>query len=89
MLISNMHLFVDLYRYGGIYLDSDIIVLGSLSSLNNSVGKEGQLAGDSLNGAVMAFRRHRYKWHVILYFGKFPFTLVILFLTWYSFIGRK
>lgn len=47
-----------LYKYGGIYLDSDIIVLGSLSSLNNSVGKEGQLAGDSLNGAVMAFRRH-------------------------------
>ncbi|KAJ7969301.1 alpha 1,4-glycosyltransferase family protein [Quillaja saponaria] len=47
-----------LYKYGGIYLDSDVIVLKSLSSLDNSVGLEGQLAGSSLNGAVMAFRRH-------------------------------
>ncbi|TQD70788.1 hypothetical protein C1H46_043684 [Malus baccata] len=46
-----------LYKYGGIYLDSDIIVLKPLSSLHNSVGKEDRPAGSSLNGAVMAFNR--------------------------------
>lgn len=47
-----------LYKYGGIYLDSDIIVLKPLSSLNNTVGMEDELAGRTLNGAVMAFRKH-------------------------------
>ncbi|CAA3025227.1 uncharacterized protein At4g19900-like [Olea europaea subsp. europaea] len=47
-----------LYKYGGIYLDSDIIVLKPLSSLNNTVGLEDELAGRTLNGAVMAFRKH-------------------------------
>ncbi|KAG5230490.1 alpha 1,4-glycosyltransferase family protein [Salix suchowensis] len=47
-----------LYKYGGIYLDSDIIVLNSLSSLDNTVGLENPRAGSSLNGAVMAFRKH-------------------------------
>lgn len=47
-----------LYKYGGIYLDSDIVVLKSLSSLSNSVGMEDQDHGRPLNGAVMAFRRH-------------------------------
>ncbi|KAM1864347.1 hypothetical protein ACFX14_004570 [Malus domestica] len=46
-----------LYKYGGIYLDSDIIVLKPLSSLHNSVGTEDRPAGSSLNGAVMAFNR--------------------------------
>ncbi|KAG7959297.1 hypothetical protein I3843_10G062700 [Carya illinoinensis] len=46
-----------LYKYGGIYLDSDIIVLKPLSMLNNSVGMEDHFAGSSLNGAVMAFRK--------------------------------
>ncbi|XWS12308.1 hypothetical protein CRYUN_Cryun37aG0078500 [Craigia yunnanensis] len=49
-----------LYKYGGIYLDSDIIVLKPLLALNNSVGLEDQLAGSSLNGALMAFRKQRY-----------------------------
>lgn len=49
-----------LSRYGGIYLDSDIIVLKPLSLLNNSVGMEDRLTESSLNGAVMAFRKHRY-----------------------------
>lgn len=52
--------FVVFFRYGGIYLDSDIIVVKPLFSLNNAVGLEDQLAGNSLNGAVMAFRKHRY-----------------------------
>ncbi|GFS45000.1 alpha 1,4-glycosyltransferase family protein [Actinidia rufa] len=47
-----------LHKYGGLYLDSDIIILRSLSSLNNTVGFEGQLAGSYLNGAVMSFRKH-------------------------------
>ncbi|KAI4332566.1 hypothetical protein L6164_017462 [Bauhinia variegata] len=47
-----------LYRYGGIYLDSDIIVLKPISFLKNSVGKEDNVAGSALNGAVMAFRKH-------------------------------
>lgn len=46
-----------LYKYGGIYLDSDIIVLKPLSSLKNSVGLEDPLARSSLNGAVMAFKQ--------------------------------
>lgn len=49
-------------RYGGIYLDSDIIVLKPISFLNNSVGVEEHApgAGSALNGAVMAFAKHRY-----------------------------
>ncbi|KAK4800284.1 hypothetical protein SAY86_020771 [Trapa natans] len=47
-----------LYKYGGIYLDSDIIVLKSLSQLNNTLGQENQIDQLSLNGAVMAFRKH-------------------------------
>lgn len=47
-----------LYKYGGIYLDSDIVVLQPLSSLNNTVGLENEHNGSNLNGAVMAFRKH-------------------------------
>ncbi|OWM83217.1 hypothetical protein CDL15_Pgr012698 [Punica granatum] len=47
-----------LYKYGGIYLDSDIIVLKPLSLLNNTLGGEDQIDRLSLNGAVMAFRKH-------------------------------
>ncbi|KAE9597313.1 hypothetical protein Lal_00007373 [Lupinus albus] len=47
-----------LYMYGGIYLDSDIIVLKPISVLNNSVAMEDHVAGSALNGAVMAFQRH-------------------------------
>ncbi|KAI4370885.1 hypothetical protein MLD38_019183 [Melastoma candidum] len=47
-----------LYKYGGIYLDFDVIVLKPLSTLNNAVGLENGLDQWSLNGAVMAFNRH-------------------------------
>ncbi|KAK2969923.1 hypothetical protein RJ640_000536 [Escallonia rubra] len=47
-------------RYGGIYLDSDIVVLKPLLSLNNTVGMDNELGGSHLSGAVMAFRKHRY-----------------------------
>ncbi|KAL1537572.1 lactosylceramide 4-alpha-galactosyltransferase [Salvia divinorum] len=47
-----------IYKYGGIYLDSDIVVLKPLSELNNTVGYEDKLGDKSLNGAVMVFRKH-------------------------------
>lgn len=47
-----------LYKYGGIYLDSDIVVLKPLASLTNTVGLEDELTGSHVNGAVMAFRKH-------------------------------
>jgi hypothetical protein len=47
-----------LHKYGGIYLDSDVVVLKSLSSLSNTVGWEDDLASSHLNGAVMAFQKN-------------------------------
>ncbi|KAK6917020.1 Alpha 1,4-glycosyltransferase domain [Dillenia turbinata] len=46
-----------LYKYGGVYLDFDVIVLKPLSSLSNSLGAEDHLTDSPLNGAVMAFRK--------------------------------
>lgn len=37
-----------------------MIVLGSLSSLRNTLGMEDQAAGESLNGAVMSFEKKRF-----------------------------
>lgn len=54
-------LFFCFTRYGGIYLDSDIIVLKPIYFLNNSLGMEDDLEAEkALNGAVMAFEKHRY-----------------------------
>lgn len=48
------------FRYGGIYLDSDIIVLNSLHPLKNFVSIEDSISGKSVfNGAVMAFDKNR------------------------------
>ncbi|GLJ21503.1 hypothetical protein SUGI_0397500 [Cryptomeria japonica] len=48
-----------LYKYGGIYLDSDIVVLKALDSLNNTIGTVSPSNKDfTLNGAVMAFEKH-------------------------------
>ncbi|KAK1410801.1 hypothetical protein QVD17_37341 [Tagetes erecta] len=46
-----------LYKYGGIYLDSDVIVMKPLYSLSNMVGLEDDSSANQLNGAVMAFRK--------------------------------
>uniref|UniRef100_A0ACD5V0B3 Uncharacterized protein n=1 Tax=Avena sativa TaxID=4498 RepID=A0ACD5V0B3_AVESA len=47
-----------LYRYGGIYLDSDVIVLKSLKSFWNSVGTVKQVSKDSsFSGAVLVFEK--------------------------------
>ncbi|CAN6205783.1 unnamed protein product [Urochloa humidicola] len=48
-----------LYKYGGIYLDSDVIVLKPLTSLRNSIGATSHVPGNSsYSGAVLAFEKH-------------------------------
>ncbi|TVU38386.1 hypothetical protein EJB05_11753 [Eragrostis curvula] len=48
-----------LYKYGGIYLDSDVIVLKPLTSFRNSIGVVNQVHGkSSFSGAVLAFEKH-------------------------------
>uniref|UniRef100_A0A0A9D5G9 Alpha 1,4-glycosyltransferase domain-containing protein n=1 Tax=Arundo donax TaxID=35708 RepID=A0A0A9D5G9_ARUDO len=50
-----------LYKYGGIYLDSDIIVLKPLTLLRNSIGAAKQVSrNSSFSGAVLAFEKQRY-----------------------------
>nr|XP_014339662.1 PREDICTED: lactosylceramide 4-alpha-galactosyltransferase-like [Latimeria chalumnae]XP_014339663.1 PREDICTED: lactosylceramide 4-alpha-galactosyltransferase-like [Latimeria chalumnae] len=47
-----------LYKYGGIYLDTDIIVLKNLMNLTNALGIQSSF---KLNGAVLAFEpRHEF-----------------------------
>uniref|UniRef100_A0A0A9DHA8 Alpha 1,4-glycosyltransferase domain-containing protein n=1 Tax=Arundo donax TaxID=35708 RepID=A0A0A9DHA8_ARUDO len=49
-----------LYKYGGIYLDSDVIVLKSLTSLRNSIGAaKHDYRNSSFSGAVLAFEKQR------------------------------
>ncbi|KAG6505791.1 uncharacterized protein At4g19900-like [Zingiber officinale] len=48
-----------LYKYGGIYLDSDIIVLNPIDSVKNFISIEDNLSGNPVfNGAVMAFEKN-------------------------------
>ncbi|KAL5197907.1 hypothetical protein ABZP36_001419 [Zizania latifolia] len=48
-----------LYKYGGIYLDSDVVVLKPLNALQNSIGVVEQVSGNSsFSGAVLAFEKH-------------------------------
>ncbi|XP_037374549.1 lactosylceramide 4-alpha-galactosyltransferase-like [Talpa occidentalis] len=44
-----------LWKFGGVYLDTDFIVLKSLQNLTNVLGKQSR---DELNGAFLAFERH-------------------------------
>ncbi|GJN11335.1 hypothetical protein PR202_ga29518 [Eleusine coracana subsp. coracana] len=47
-------------RYGGVYIDSDVIVLKPLTSLWNSIGAVKQVSGNySFSGAVLAFEKQR------------------------------
>ncbi|KAL6657777.1 hypothetical protein ACP70R_005557 [Stipagrostis hirtigluma subsp. patula] len=47
-----------LYKYGGIYLDSDIIVIKPLTSLQNSIGAVKEVSEtSSFSGAVLAFEK--------------------------------
>ncbi|KAL9235237.1 hypothetical protein vseg_010015 [Gypsophila vaccaria] len=47
-----------LYKYGGMYLDCDMVVLKPISSFSNSVGMEEPSPESPLNGAAMAFTKH-------------------------------
>lgn len=47
-----------LYKYGGVYLDCDVVVLKPISSFRNSVGMEELAPQSALNGAVMAFSKN-------------------------------
>lgn len=59
--LSNIMRLLVLYRYGGIYLDSDIIVLKNLSRLSNAVGAQSSDLQTGkwsrLNNAVLIFDR--------------------------------
>jgi lactosylceramide 4-alpha-galactosyltransferase len=47
-------------RYGGIYLDSDVVVLKPLKSFRNLVGTVKQVSKDSsFSGAVLVFEKQR------------------------------
>ncbi|CAM6017919.1 unnamed protein product [Sphagnum balticum] len=49
---------VALYKYGGVYMDMDVIVLKPLDSLSNTIGSEILANGEiRLNGAIMAFNK--------------------------------
>ncbi|KAJ1691904.1 hypothetical protein LUZ63_016059 [Rhynchospora breviuscula] len=48
-----------LYKYGGIYLDSDVIVFKSIGAIQNSIGMSDQIEGNTtFSGAVMAFEKN-------------------------------
>lgn len=59
--LSNLLRLALLYKYGGVYLDADVVVLRPLSGLRNAIGAQAVDAatGDwmRLNNAVMAFDR--------------------------------
>ena len=49
-----------LWKYGGVYLDTDVVVMRELDNLHNAVGTElADERGEAkvLNGAVLAFRK--------------------------------
>ncbi|CAK9258344.1 unnamed protein product [Sphagnum jensenii] len=49
---------VALYKYGGVYMDMDVILLKPLDSLHNAIGSEILANGEvRLNGAVMVFNK--------------------------------
>lgn len=60
--LSNIMRLVALYKYGGIYLDTDMIVLKSFSNLRNTVGAQSMNLVNGkwtrLNNAVLVFDRN-------------------------------
>ncbi|XP_047980454.1 lactosylceramide 4-alpha-galactosyltransferase-like [Salvia hispanica] len=64
--LSNLIRLAVLYKYGGIYLDTDFIILKNLEGLRNSIGAQSvDLFGNwtRLNNAILVFDRN----HPILY----------------------
>ncbi|XP_074310392.1 uncharacterized protein At4g19900-like [Silene latifolia] len=65
--LSNLLRMVVLYKYGGVYLDTDLLVLKSFSSLKNSIGIQSAYyttgTWRSLNNAVLIFdKEHPLVW---------------------------
>ncbi|CAG0919642.1 unnamed protein product [Notodromas monacha] len=52
---SDVLRYATLFKYGGLYLDTDVIVIKSMTDLVNALGIE---SNDLINGAVMAFVKH-------------------------------
>ncbi|CAG0922853.1 unnamed protein product [Notodromas monacha] len=52
---SNALRYVTLFKYGGLYLDTDVIVMRPMEDLVNAVGLQGT---NVLNNAVLAFEKH-------------------------------
>lgn len=66
--LSNLARLAILYKYGGVYLDTDFIVTRSFKGLKNSIGAQTVVEGDSknwtrLNNAVLIFEKD----HPLLY----------------------
>uniref|UniRef100_A0A0V0HEK6 Putative ovule protein n=1 Tax=Solanum chacoense TaxID=4108 RepID=A0A0V0HEK6_SOLCH len=64
--LSNLIRLAVLYKYGGVYLDTDFIILKDFSSLRNSIGAQSVSANGNwtrLNNAVLIFDRK----HPLLY----------------------
>ncbi|KAK9065334.1 hypothetical protein SSX86_016717 [Deinandra increscens subsp. villosa] len=65
--MSNLLRLCLLYKYGGVYIDADVIVLRSFSKLKNSIGAQSMAPNSKnwsrLNNAVMVFD----KMHPLLY----------------------
>ncbi|VVB11976.1 unnamed protein product [Arabis nemorensis] len=60
--LSNLARLAILYKYGGVYLDTDFIVTRSFKGLKNSIGAQTVVEGDSknwtrLNNAVLIFEK--------------------------------
>lgn len=79
-------------RYGGIYLDFDMILLKPLTNLMNTIGLE-DLENGRLrpNGAIMAFEKSRFSLNFISEMGQSFFRLaefriseLVGFLIWSS-----
>ncbi|CAG0915856.1 unnamed protein product [Notodromas monacha] len=47
--------YVTLFKYGGLYLDTDVIVMKPMDDLVNALGLQGPT---ELNGGVLAFEKH-------------------------------
>ncbi|KAL6534370.1 hypothetical protein OROHE_013295 [Orobanche hederae] len=64
--LSNLIRLAALYKYGGVYLDTDFILLRDISGLRNSIGSQSvDVSGNwtRLNNALLIFERE----HIIVY----------------------
>ncbi|CAG0922852.1 unnamed protein product [Notodromas monacha] len=52
---TNALRYATLFKYGGLYLDTDVIVMRPMDDLVNDIGLQ---FNDELNGAVLAFEKH-------------------------------